>query len=70
MLAFMDYLTPKEFGKRFGLTRQAINLRIKHGQIKAMKAAPRTWIIPVSEVKKFKLAVHGKRTWLDKVSQS
>lgn len=49
------YLTVKEFALSCGITRQAVSLRIKKGELKAIKLGDQiSYLIPANEARKWK----------------
>ena len=64
-----DYLTIKEFRKKFGISKQAVWLRIQSKTLKAKVATrnPVSYLIPLSEAKAFKVRKTKKRRFIDRI---
>lgn len=52
--ALLDFLTVSQASRELGITTQGVRDRIERGQMTAQQVSPKLWLIPRSEVERWK----------------
>jgi excisionase family DNA binding protein len=50
----MDYMTVQQAAEALGMSRRGVQERIDRGEMQAERAGARLWLIPITEVERWK----------------